>query len=329
VVFLFRDKSIINIFFLILLSIAVHAHLFIADPVLLVDKNDGFISLSILLSTYATQMSPTFLFVIYQLIILLQAIRLNMVLTDFRMYQSTNYTTAMTYILLTGIVGQWCSISAALISNSLVLWIFILLSRLYNNQSPRTLLFNIGMLVSLTIIAYHPTAILIMVVLFALAVVRPFRPVEWILLLMGVLLPYYFLSAYLFLNDQLITIKQYLPIFQLHYPFVHPDIWFWISIGYLMAALIAGIFYWQKFNNRMVIQIRKNWAVMMVLLLILVVAPFLFIGAGMDTAILSLIPLTAFVANAYSYPKRLLFPNLLFWLAVVIIVHNNWGLIKK
>lgn len=326
-VFLFRDKSIINIFFLILLSIAMHAHLFMSTPVLLVDQSDGVIS--ILLSQYLTNISPTFLFIAYQLIILLQAIRLNMVLTDFRMFQSTNYVTAMTYILFTGMISQWCSISAALISNFLVLWIFILLSRLYNNQTPRTLLFNIGMLVSLTIIAYHPTAILIMVVLFALAVVRPFRPAEWVLLLMGVLVPYYFLASYLFLTNHLKTITHYLPIVQFHFPVPHPDQWLLISLGYLFIALIVGMFFWQKFNNRMVIQIRKNWSVMMVLFLILLIAPFIFVGAGMDTAILCLIPLSAFVANAFGYPKRLFIPNLLFWLAIILIVHNNWELIKK
>lgn len=326
-VFLFRDKSIINVFFLVLLSIAIHAHFFMVNPILLVDKTDGI--LSILLSNYLTNISPTFLFIVYQVIIVLQAVRLNMVLTDFRMFQSTNYTTAMTYILLTGMISEWSSISAALISNSLVLWIFILLSRLYNNQTPRTLLFNIGMLVSLTIIAYHPTAILIMVVLFALAVVRPFRPAEWILLLMGIILPYYFLGAYLFVTDQLVTIKQYLPILQLHFPVAHPNQWLWISLGYLLVILLVGIFNWQQFINRMVIQIRKNWGVMMVLLLILVIAPFVFKGSDMDTAILCLIPLSAFVANAFGYPKRLLLPNILFWLAIVLVVHNNWELIKK
>lgn len=326
-VFLFRDKSIINIFFLILLGIAVHAHLFMSDPILLAGSNDGVISM--VLSKYLKNLSPTVLFIAYQSIIILQAVRLNMVLTDFRMFQSTNYTTAMTYILLTGVISQWCSISSALISNSLVLWIFILLSRLYNNQSPRTLLFNIGMLVSLSIIAYHPTAILIMVVLFALAVVRPFRPAEWMILLMGVLLPYYFLASYLFLNDQLISIRNYIPFLQVHLPVSNPDIWFIISLCYLFLVLLAGLFYWQKFNNRMVIQIRKNWAVMMVLLLILLLVPFIFMGAAMESAILCLIPLTAFVANAFGYPKRLLLPNLLFWLGIVLVVHNNWELIKK
>lgn len=326
-VFLFRDKSIVNIFFLVLLAIGLHIHFFLAEPDLILGKGDGLFSL--FLNHYLTGIPTTFLFIAYELVILIQAIRLNMVLTDFRMFQSTNYTTAMTYVLLTGLIASWSGISAALLSNSLVLWLFILLTRLYNNQSPRTLLFNIGMLVSITIMAYHPTAILILVVLFALAVVRPFRIAEWLVLLMGIMLPYYFLVSWLFLNNQLSAISSYLPGLSLQLPLQHPDPWLLATIVYLVLALFAGMYFWQKYNNRMVIQIRKNWSVMLVLLFSLLPIPFVFSGAGLDSGILILIPLSAFVANAFGYPKRLLVPNLLFWIAIVLIVHNNWELIKK
>lgn len=326
-VFLFRDKSIINIFFLIVLSVVIHAHLLALPPQVFIGENDGVISL--LLRQYLLGQSSTVLVLIYQAIIVLQAIRLNMAMTDFRMFQSTNYTTAMTYVLLSGFITQWCGISAALISNSLVLWVFIKLSRLYNNPSPRTLLFNIGLLVTLMSIAYHPTAILFLVVLFALAVVRPFHIAEWLVLLMGIIIPFYFLAAYLFLNGSLPNIITYLPILKWHLPLVQIDEWLLASFIYLFIALILGLFYWQKYNNRLVIQIRKNWSVMMVLLLILMPVPFIFFGAGVESAILSLIPLTAFITNAYGYPRRFFIPNLLFWLGVVLIVHNNWIFFKK
>ncbi len=326
-VFLFRDKSIINIFFLIVLSVVVHAHLFVLPPQVFIGENDGVIS--VLLNKYLIGQSATVLTLVYQSIIILQAIRLNMVMSDFRMFQSTNYTTAMTYVLLSGFITQWCGISAALICNSLVLWVFIKLSRLYNNPSPRTLLFNIGLLVALMTMAYHPTAILVLVVLFALAVVRPFQIAEWLVLLMGIIIPFYFLSAYLFLNDSLGNLVRYLPMMKLHLPILQIDEWLLAGLIYLLLAIIFGLFYWQKYNNRLVIQIRKNWSVMMVLLLILLPVPFIFFGAGIESAILSLIPLTAFITNAYGYPKRFLIPNLLFWLGIVLIVHNNWIFLKK
>jgi hypothetical protein len=72
------------------------------------------------------------------------------------MFQNTNFTTAMAYVLLSGMLTQWCSISPALIANFLLIWLFIKLSRLYNHPSPKTLLFNTGFIVGLSVVCYHP-----------------------------------------------------------------------------------------------------------------------------------------------------------------------------
>jgi hypothetical protein len=326
VVFLFRDKSIINIFFLVLLSVGVHLHFFVSTPVVVTNTNDGIFS--VLLRHYAVPLSSTFLFMLYQLLLLVQAIRLNMVLTDLRMFQASNYTTAMAYVLLSGMVTQWCSITPALMANFLLIWLFIKLSRLYNHPSPKTLLFNTGLIVGLSIICYHPTAILILVVLFALAVVRPFKLAEWVILLMGVLLPYYFLAAWLYLTDGFSAFGQYLPHLHWTVPLKQWSVPLIASLAVLCLVLLAGLYYWQISSNRMVIQIRKNWGVMMVMLLILLPIPFVFLYAGLESAFMSLVPLGAFAGNAFSYPRRLVLPNLLFWLAAAVIAWNNWLLIK-
>lgn len=326
-VFLFRDKSVINIFFLVILSIGVHFHFFMGATPVIANSNDGVLSL--ILYNYFTNLPQTVIFLLYHTIILVQAIRLNMVLSDLRMFQNNTYTSAMAYVLLSGILTQWCSISSAVIANFLVIWLFIKLSRLYNHPSPKTLLFNTGLIVGLSVICYHPTAILILVVLFALAVVRPFHLAEWVVLLMGILLPYYFLISWLFLNDTIKMFSSFLPYVQWNLPFPQWNLPLIIRFSVLVVTLLAGLYYWQVYNKRMVIQIRKNWGVMIVMLLILLPIPFIFLHAGIESAFLSLIPLAAFAANAFSYPQRLVLPNILFWLAVIVIIYNNWWLIKN
>ena len=326
-VFLFRDKSIINIFFLVILSIGVHLHFFMNAPLVISNANDGVFSL--LLKNYFSGLPQTPLFVLYHLVILVQAIRLNMVLSDFRMFQTTNYTSAMAYVLLSGMLPQWCNISSALIANFLLIWLFIKLSRLYNHPSPKNLLFNTGLIVGMSVVCYHPTAIVILVVLFALAVVRPFKLAEWLILLMGILVPYYFLASWLFLTDNLKTFGTYLPYLQLNLPLAQWSIPLVISLSVLLIVLLAGLYYWQVSNKRMVIQIRKNWGVMMVMLLILLPIPFIFLHAGIESALMSLVPLGAFAGIAFSYPRRLLLPNILFWLSILVIVYNNWLFVKN
>jgi hypothetical protein len=67
---------------------------------------------------------------------------------------------------------------------------------------------------------------------------------------------------------------------------------------------------------------------MLLLLLLMPPIPFIFKGADMESAVLSLVPIAAFTSNLFLNSKRLVVPNILFWLIVVVIVHNNWLLIK-
>ncbi len=326
-VFLFRDKSIANIFFLVILSIGIHVHFFSVPPVVFSSVNDGVFSM--LLKKYIAPLPPTVLFMLYHAIVLLQAIRLNFVLNDLKMFQQSSYITAMTYVLLTAVLPQWCSISPALLANGLLIWLFIRLCRLYNRASPKTLLFNTGLIVGLSVIFYHPTAILILVVLFALVEVRPFNTAEWVVLLMGIVLPYYFLFSWFFLQDKVSHFASLLPIPGWNLPLKEWNPLLIASLSFLLLILLLGLYCWQLFNKRMVIQIRKNWSVMLMLLMILLPIPFIYSYSGIESAQMALVPLAAFASNAFSYPRRLTLPNILFWLCIGLIAYNNWLLMKN
>ncbi|MDP3393124.1 DUF6427 family protein [Sediminibacterium sp.] len=325
-VFLFRDKSIINIVFLVLLSLLVHLHGFTAPITVVANNQDGWFAY--LLNQYLKEGVYTAGFFIYISVVLLQSIRLNFLLAEQKMFPNSGYTVAMSYVLLTGLLPQWAAISPALIANFLLIWIYIKITRLYNHPAPKTLLFNIGLLVSLTILCYHPTAILIVVVLFALGIMRPFKLQEWFTLLMGIALPFYFLASWLYLTDELNRIGQFLPKMELTVPvqqLSNPEI---AGLSVIVLVLLAGFFSWQQFNSRLVIQMRKNWAALLVMCFILTAAPFIFNNAGLNAAVLCLVPFTAFVSASFSYPKRLLFPNFLFFVLIGVIMYNNWYLVK-
>ena len=325
-VIFFRNKSILAVVFLVALCFLVHLHFFITPAQVVINSNDGL--LSVLLIKYIRPLPDTALFILYTLLVFLQAIRLNLVLNEFKMFQHSAFTTAMAYILLSACLPQWCAITPALVANSFLVWIFIKLSKLYNYPSPKTLLFNTGLIVGITVMSYHPTALLVLVVLFALAVVRPFRLAEWLILLIGILTPYYFLLSVLFLTDHMSLLKDFTPQLQLNLPVHSMDLWLWINGGVLILSILLGINQWLPANNRMVIQVRKNWGAMLVMLLILLPVPFIFNKAGLESIFLITVPLAAFISNAYLNPKRLWLPNLLFWLTIVIIIHNNWVLLK-
>ena len=326
-VFLFKNNSIGSIIFLFLLCAAVHAHLFLHPVINATTESSGLIS--VLFRHYSNNplynLAAPF---IYVSLILIQAIRLNVLLNDLRMYNSSTFTIAMSYVLLSGILPQWASLTVAVVANSFVIWIFIHLSKLYNSPQPKTTLFNTGLLVGCAFLCYHPTIILIAVALFALAVVRPFVLSEWFVLLLGMLMPVYLFVSFLFLTDRMFLFYEMTPVIKLNIPFNTIDAWVWVKLTGILVMLIIGLQYWSTQSGRMVIQIRKNWGVMVVMIVSTLPIPFAFKNDGLNSAILWIVPLAAFLGNAYSYPKKALVPNILFFFSVVLIVHTNWVMCK-
>ena len=243
-VFLFKDRSDINLIFLVLLSLGLHFHVWLHPPLVIANESDGF--LAYLLIHFVKPLPSIALIVLFQLIILSQAIRLNILLSKFKMFQQISYLPAFTYIILTGLFPYWDVISSGLVANSLVIWILVKLLRLYDQNQPKTLEFNIGLIVGLSILLYEPIAILIPVVLFALIIIRPFKFSEWLVLIMGILMPFYFIFTYVFLWGQLADFRHFLPKLDWKNPLVKPELNVILSLLVMGVQLIAGFFYWQQ-----------------------------------------------------------------------------------
>ncbi len=294
---------------------------------LLVNVNDGL--LPVLMQRYLTNINHNFLFIIYMTALLIQAIRLNFLYNEIKLFQQADYTVAMTYVLLSGMFTLWCDITPALLANFLLIWLVIKIVQLYNQPNPKEVLFNIGILTGVSMIAYHPISLMIIVIVFALAILRPFKMQEWFVLIMGILVPYYFLGAWLFVTDQLNTIIQYLPKLHFEMPKFILNKSFVISLSVFVLSFLAGFVYWQQFNSRLVIQIRKNWSVLLLMSLFLIAVPFVFKSVGFEASFICIVPVSAIVSNAFSYPRRPIFPNFLFLLFILAIVYNNWDLVNN
>lgn len=322
---LFKDRSPAAVFWLIILSVIVHSHFFVDAPVVHSTPGTGY--LSDILINYVTQLSPGFIVFIYHAFVLLQALRLNHLFTDHRMYSRGNYLAAMVYILLTGIFTEWDNLTPALIINTTLIWFFAKTVYLYNSSNPKTLLFNIGLLTGISIILYHPAALLVPVALFALMVLRSFIISDCLVLLMGVVFPFYLLASYLYLTDRLVLIKNYIPLWQLNLPYVQYKLVFSITIAIVIVILLVGLFYWQQENRRLLIQVRKNWVVLLAMFFVLLPLPFISKNAGIESLILCIVPASPLIAKGFFGPKKNTVPALMFWLLVSLAIVKNWHLI--
>ena len=320
---LFKENSPIATIWLVVLSLVVHSHFFVNFPGVHTPLNDGLFSY--ILSQYVAPLNQAVVLIIYHCLIIAQALRLNYLFSENKMFSRANYLVAMVYILLTGIFKEWSTLTPALLENLLVIWLYAQTIKLYNAPDPKTLLFNTGLIIGISIIFYHPSALLIIVALFALMVVRPFVVTEWLVMLMGVLSPLYFLASWLYLTDKLKTFKQYIPVWRLNLPDTVVNPWFVATVALIIVILLIGVFYYQRESRRLLIHVRKNWGVLMVMLLVMLPIPFINKDAKIDSLFLWIIPASPFIAKGFLAPKNNFLPNLMFWSLLLLGLFKNWA----
>ena len=325
----FRDKSFVAFFLLAILCVLTHVHIF-HQPVIISKPIDNGL-LSLFINRYINSLIPGVQSFLFLLIIFSQALWLNTLLNSWKMFQKSALTTAASFILLSACFPELNSITPALFNNYLAILFIAMFARMYNHPKAGTLLFNIGTIASIATILYKPDVVFILITFLSLAIVRPFRLKEWLILLIGVTVPVYLMAAFLFMKDNLPFIKTMIPFFQPHAITIKLTAWYWIKVSVVLLSLLIGLNQWLPNYGRMVIHIRRNWIILFLSMLILGFLPFvLYKGNIVDFWIV--IPFMAcFISSLFLFPKRLLIPNFIFILFIIVITHTNllmMGLIK-
>jgi hypothetical protein len=247
-----------------------------------------------------------------------QAITFNKLVNDHRLMQKPNYLTAMSYLLITSLFQEWNVLSASLIINTLLIWVWARMSGLYNNPSPKTTLFNIGIAIGISTFFYFPSLTFTALVIFGLLVTGHFKPADWFIAVLGILTPYYFLLSWAFLTDRITKYK--FPGFSVSFPHFNQSNWAIAAIIIVLIASAIGIFYIQKYFLRQLIQSRKSWSLVFIYCTVAVFIPFINATHTFEYWILCAVPCSAFVGAAFLYPDRKWLPSVLHWLMVAFVI---------
>lgn len=261
---------------------------------------------------------PTLYALIAFFLLFTQALSFNKMVNDQRIMQRPNYLTGMSYLLITSLFSEWNVLSSPLIINSLLIWVWAKMSGLYNNPNPKAALFNIGIAIGFATFFYFPSLAFAALIIFGLALTRPFKLAEWLIALFGIVTPYYFLLAIVFLTDKW---KGYrLPGFAVTNPVFDQTKWTYTAIAIVLVMSIIGIFFIQQNFRRQLIQARKSWNLVFLYLMVALFVPFINATHSFEYWILCAVPLSAFLGAAFLYPSRNWFPLLLHWLMVAFVI---------
>jgi hypothetical protein len=243
---------------------------------------------------------------------------INTIVNQQRLLIKNNYLPAMAYLLITSLFNEWHSLSAPLIINSLLIWVLAQLCKLTNSPNPKTLLFNIGIVTGLSTFFYFPVIAFSLLIILGMLITRPFRLTEWIMALLGLIAPYYFLFSWLYLTDRL---NQYtLPDIGITLPIVSGSTWAYVAIIFVIATTLLGIYFMQKNVRRQLVHTRKSWGLVFFYLVVSLFVPFLNETDNFRYWILCAVPVSIISSAAFMYPDRKWFPLILHWGLVALAI---------
>lgn len=315
----FKDYSLFSILTVIGVGVLAHLSLFIHPPEPILNPAYGIVNEWLELFD---ALPPTAFVFVYLVWNFLSAFAINFFANGLKMHPFQGNAVAMSYVLLSAVFAPWQNIIPALFLNILLAFIFYTLGKSYNIVNAKVTVYNIGFLTGLIILLYHPLLVLALVIVVAIAIIRPFQIQEWFIVLVGLITPYYFLGVYLFLTDQLPEFRNSFPTLNWHFSELQHKPSFVVTASFLALTLLLGVYYWRKNVGRMMVVSRKMWTIIFLLLLALLPAGVSYLRNGVEAFFLLLFPLSFFMANIFYHPSKSLLPVIYFWLAAAVIAAN-------
>jgi hypothetical protein len=311
---------------LLFLGILLHMPYFMQPLVPQINQSDGFLYLQLLqwLQKPGSAFSTLYPIIAY-LLLFIQAVTLNSFINEHKLFPSNSFLIAFAYLLITSMVPEWNTISPGLIINTIMVSVLPSMMSLYHNQKVKGLLFNIGFGFGICSFIYFPSVYLVILIIIALALFRPVQITEWLVTIIGVLTPFYFLLIYFFVWDQWQRVNEIIPWHRLRLPVVQYNWQFWVMIGLMLFPAFIGFIISNRYRLRLVVQGRKSWGLMIYYLIIALFIPFINNYSGISHFILAAVPLSIFIAAFYAFPKNKKIMEFTVWLSFGWIVWQYFG----
>lgn len=294
-------------------------YLFSGAPAI-VRQHDGVLYKNFLsfLDPFASVFTFTYPFLAFSLLFL-QAFLLTKFINNQRLMNRANFLPGMAFMIISSFLPEFNRFSAPLVTSVLLFYIFSQMFKAHSQKFSKEHIYNSGLLIGLATMFFFPAIFFIAWAVIALLTLRPFKLNEVLLLFIGLITPYYFYGIFLFLTDNWSFTNLYSGIV-LKMPKLQHSIWFAGAFFLLLVPLFAGAYYAQRHSGRMLIHIRKGWALFSLYIVVGLLISFFNQGTTLENLIFIMLPIAAFHGYAYLNVDWKLFARICFWLSVAFII---------
>ena len=268
------------------------------------------------------------------LLILFQALYLNFIVNKNKVLEHQSYLVAMSYILLSSLFNGFNEVSQPLLSATFIIPAIDRIFSIYKKEYADMEIFDAALYISIAALFFFPAIIFLIWTFIALAIQKPFSIREWLIIIIGALVPFFLAFTYFFWFDQLdFFVFEFLQIriepYALNLTF---DGYFISKAGILITLSALFFFNMMQFTTVGNIQLRKYNTILLLLLIFSLLSLLFQPVIEIYHFYMIIIPLS--VVFAYNFMQQgrenlIEIPHLLLIIAVLITQYFNFALLKN
>ena len=239
--------------------------------------------------------------------------------------QRTNLV-ALMYVLLMSCFDSFLTLHPALFSNLFLLLALNQVGALYRKEIVFSQVFKAGAFIAIASLFYFPSLVLFLFIWTSLLIIRPFAWREYVISLIGLIIPYAFVIVYYYWWDMLHFLwhdKMFNPISERSLNLPGQGFSNYLLIGFLGLLLIMSFSRLLNTLNKTVVRTQNLLWVLLTFLLFSIVAIILFGNTSMYVYGFTAIPVSVFFANYFLSQKKSWISEALFLALLVIIVYHH------
>ncbi len=317
---IFKANNPTNNILLIIYAVALRGAGFFRYEMPVRSGNDAFIYRAVLrfgdlMAGYFSWIYPFLTLVL----ILAQAFLLNRISNQLRLFPKPNYLVAISYLIIGSLVPHWYHFNAALVASTIIIWSFNEVIKLQMFSDVKGRLFNIGMAIGCCLFIFPPSIVFLIIIFAGLVLFKPFRLNEWLIVLIGVLVPTYFYYSWQFLNYG--SLAHRLPKFMFHLPFEElNNVKLTIMLAFAVHV-VGGFLYTQQNLRKQLVQTRNAWKLTYIYLVLSVVLFFITTAFNQFDQLFIVAPMALLAAAFHFYLPKKWMSNLFHILMLIFAIY--------
>jgi hypothetical protein len=151
---------------------------------------------------WLTFSSPYIATIVAFLLLILQGIYINLLVSRYDLIIRSSYLPSLLYILFASIFPHFRTLNPSVVANIFILLACDRLLNIYKQKIIDNLIFNASFLIALASLFSFHAIIFYCLVIVSLIIFRPFSWREWMISICGLIVPYIFITTWLILTDQ-------------------------------------------------------------------------------------------------------------------------------